>query len=462
MKKHTATQPASPQLWVYRFSAHQDPLRPLLKAIQEGQRESEMELVIHRYFQEVSPGDTVLLFQSGQGSGFYGAGQWTSSPYFSLEGKKRQRQVGIVFTHVLNKPLALEQLKNAPGLQNLELLKRPQSRLFKLSDKEASTLSSLFQDAGEKPLIKAPSYSNPMQDAYTYAIKQGFTGEKALFRRYGTALKTSPLVILKGPSGIGKTWLTELYAQATGAEHLLLPVSPQWLSADDLLGYYHPIQQKHLPTPLWHFIKDAQHEFQRALQQGRDPRAYHVVLDEMNLGRIEHYFSPFLSALEVRRRQGFADIHLLESEALRLTPNLYFIGTLNEDEHVQIISGKVYDRAQVIALYLNKDMVEKHLKASPWKPLLLELWEKSQVLTQIGFRVLDEINQYIELNLEWGVSWQEALDEQVLQKILPRISQVLPHRETFLLQMIEATQHLPQSNERLEALLEQHNARGYF
>lgn len=86
------------------------------------------------------------------------------------------------------------------------------------------------------------------------------------------------------------------------------------------------------------------------MSEGRRSRPYHIVLDEMNLARIEYYFAKFLSAMEVRARQEVAAIDLGAQKQIYLYRNLFFIGTINVDETTQGFSDKVFDRVQLIEL----------------------------------------------------------------------------------------------------------------
>ncbi len=91
----------------------------------------------------------------------------------------------------------------------------------------------------------------------------------------------------------------------------------------------------------------ASEEYQTAKQQYRTAKPYHLVLDEMNLARIEYYFAKFLSAIEVKMRQETAEIELAANEKVLLTPNLHVIGTVNMDETTFEFSNKVSDPAGI-------------------------------------------------------------------------------------------------------------------
>src|SRR6266852_1915668 len=167
------------------------------------------------------------------------------------------------------------------------------------------------------------------------------------------ALKSSPLVILAGTSGTGKSWLPRLFAKLVGADFTPISVQPQWSDNADLFGY----------TPSLAPDTFIAGKFTEAVVQASkqlDAPAM-VLLDEMNLAAVEHYFSDFLSVVETRRREKDGTIttdplpldlpeqkdpdrysHLRD---LRLLPNIRVIGTANMDETTRVFSPKVLDRA---------------------------------------------------------------------------------------------------------------------
>jgi 5-methylcytosine-specific restriction endonuclease McrBC GTP-binding regulatory subunit McrB len=159
----------------------------------------------------------------------------------------------------------------------------------------------------------------------------------------------SALVILAGISGTGKSELPQAYAEFSGAPLVMLPVQPRWDSPQDLQGFYNYIEKKYKPTELMHYLY--QHQRDSELKG----RMVMVLLDEMNLARVEYYFSDFLSKLETRRnKQTYLDLEagslkLKEDQKKVLIPEEFlFVGTMNEDETTQSLSDKVLDRANVL------------------------------------------------------------------------------------------------------------------
>ncbi|MGO8450672.1 McrB family protein [Rhizobium ruizarguesonis] len=182
---------------------------------------------------------------------------------------------------------------------------------------------------------------------------------------FHTAMKTNEttqMAVLAGISGTGKSQLPRQYAAAMGIGFLQVPVQPRWDSPQDLMGFYNYIEKRFRPTDMARAlyqldtINNTKSEFQDRMMM--------VLLDEMNLARIEYYFSDFLSRLESRPSSDRTGERSLRKDAEieleipmprgknppRIFPgyNLLFAGTMNEDESTQSLSDKVVDRANVI------------------------------------------------------------------------------------------------------------------
>lgn len=249
----------------------------------------------------------------------------------------------------------------------------------------------------------------------------GFLIGDDVIRRYHLAMQSRGFVILSGASGTGKTWLAQAYADAIGARPKLAAVDPSWSSNEDLLGYLSPLDGFYHHTPFSEFVQEAAREWSSADLAGRTAREFHVILDEMNLARVEHYFSRFLSAMEVRSREGIARLDLAPGHTVELTPNLRFAGTVNIDETTHGFADKVYDRAQLLELPLQRDYVAEYLQGEPYEEVLLRVWDALRPIAPFGFRVLEEMHHYVVAAGEVGVDWKVALDEQFVQKVLPRV-----------------------------------------
>ena len=185
---------------------------------------------------------------------------------------------------------------------------------------------------------------------------------------FHTSLKTgaiSPLTVLAGVSGTGKSQLPRLYAEAMGMHFLKLAVQPRWDGPQDLLGFYNYIEQRYKGTEFARALVHMDiHNWEKEANPYRD-RMLLVLLDEMNLARVEYYFSEFLSRLEGRPADGReggeasrrpAEIPLetagrdsnADQGRVYVGHNILFVGTMNDDESTLSLSNKVLDRSNVM------------------------------------------------------------------------------------------------------------------
>jgi hypothetical protein len=101
---------------------------------------------------------------------------------------------------------------------------------------------------------------------------------------------------------------------------------------------------------------------------------------------------------------------------------LRFIGTVNVDETTHGFADKVLDRAQLIEMEASREALAEHLDGRPWSDTVLALWDALHGVAPFAYRVLDEIAQYADDNGDGlGDGWEPRVDEQILQKILPRV-----------------------------------------
>lgn len=216
-----------------------------------------------------------------------------------------------------------------------------------------------------------------LEDVEGSLRSHGLKFDRRTLYAFHTSLKTtdsSPLVTLAGVSGTGKSELPRRYAEATGMNFLNVAVQPRWDSPQDLFGFYDYLERRFRPTDLTRALIQMDPIGPEKNRGWDPPKGYEkqrlpnqlllVLLDEMNLARIEYYFSEFLSRLETRRgidasdpqRRKLAEIPLdvggrrsgQPPMQLFVDKNVLFVGTMNEDETTQALSDKVIDRANVL------------------------------------------------------------------------------------------------------------------
>lgn len=335
------------------------------------------------------------------------------------------------------------------------------------------------------PATQPTSVADALKEIQSQMLARGFISTLDQLANFYLALKTSPLVILAGTSGTGKSWLPRLFAELIGADFTHISVQPQWSDNSDLFGYTPSL------TPDT-FIRG---RFTDAIIQAvnKPDKPHIVLLDEMNLAAVEHYFSDFLSVIATRKRddQGRVISDLLpldvgdgvkqtevdgvDLRALRLPHNLKVVGTANLDETTQPFSPKVLDRATTIEYdevdltafptgdptarnteplqYLAMRLIEESdpvsvMEAYPAAPelfdhvakLLTEVQERlkpARIL--IGFRPRDSVCLYLyqwqEDDLTSVIAPNKALDYALYQKILPKVSGSGDDLDTALLKL---------------------------
>lgn len=345
---------------------------------------------------------------------------------------------------------------------------------------EASAFAGLYKPvfarAGD-PVAGSDEQTN-LRMLAQHIEKRDFHFPRRLLTAFHTALKTSDiscLTVMAGVSGTGKSALPKLYAEAMGIHFTLLAVEPRWDSPRDLFGFFNYMENRYEPTQLARaLVQFDEHEAtgKRDANDDLSDQILMVLLDEMNLARIEYYFSEYLSKLELRR-EVLDQIGDAESDGYKKTSmelfagrgdgrsreppiqlfagrNVLFVGTMNEDETTQSLSDKVIDRANVIhfsrplelkiksADAASQQPVERKLSIEAWRdwqrpaddtaePLAgykLTLQELNTILGHIGrpfaHRTYQAIMAYVA-NYPYENERDTALADQVAMRIMPKL-----------------------------------------
>jgi len=232
---------------------------------------------------------------------------------------------------------ALQDLDDSPELQ----------RAVKTVDPIAGNLSKL------------PAFVTTLRHGMAVALGGGEKGSPRLdyaeadLRCWLGGMAMSRLILLQGISGTGKTSLPRAFAGAVGGTARVVPVQAGWRDRQDLVGYYNAFQKRYYAT-----------EFLKALYEAGTParraHPFFIVLDEVNLSRVEQFFADFLSALELQpseRRLTLLDASLanapkllVEGRHLPIPQNVWFVGTANHDESTNGFADKTIDRSHVMEL----------------------------------------------------------------------------------------------------------------
>lgn len=226
----------------------------------------------------------------------------------------------------------------------------------KLSDYEARVAE--IRKGFLPPLIGTGLPSETSEIRWLQTISEqcavyGVSFPRRILYAFHTALKISDwssITVLAGVSGTGKSELPKLYAAFGGLNFIAVPVQPNWDSQESMLGFFNSIDNRFEPEDLLRF-----------LVQCTEDKTYSqymsiVLLDEMNLAHVEHYFADFLSKLESRRGSSKKDLPSVEVKLgagvqpyrLDLVRSIMWTGTMNQDETTKSLSDKVLDRGLVI------------------------------------------------------------------------------------------------------------------
>jgi hypothetical protein len=249
-------------------------------------------------------------------------------------------------------------------------------------------------------------------------------------RIFLSGLAMSHLHILEGVSGTGKTTLPIAFALAVGSNPKTVEVQAGWRDRQDLLGYYNSFERIFRETPFLQWLY-------RASLKNFSDQVILIVLDEMNLSHPEQYFADFLSALENPNPAGrlisisdrglpSVPKHMIQDTGvqLRLPPNVWFVGTANQDETTFGFAPKTYDRAHVMELQPNAREVpipnHTRWKGSLSLNSLMGKFNEAEVNYK---RDTEKANQYVRnlapfFNEKLQVAWGERLSRDI-SKFVP-------------------------------------------
>lgn len=281
---------------------------------------------------------------------------------------------------------------------------------------------------------------------------------------FHNSIKSNLLTILTGLSGTGKSKIVTAYADALGIKNNpiqfnMVSVRPFWQDDSDLLGFVDTINNNYHPgdSGVVDTIIDA----------NKNPnQMYIIVFDEMNLARVEYYFSQFLSVLEKNPKDRLLKLYNKKIQprlyngdkypsSIRIPENIRFVGTMNVDETTFQISDKVLDRSNVITLK-SVPFVERHINKNinyknstnneiKYNEFEEEIHNNNYSFNQRELKFFDDLNYCIKRYLpNVGIGWRnlnsiekfisnisfyeydnfdvpKALDYQIAQRILPKI-----------------------------------------
>ena len=264
-----------------------------------------------------------------------------------------------------------------------------------------------------------------------------------MIRYFIASMGTARIIILQGISGTGKTSLPYAFGKFVQKDTSVVSVQPSWRERTELYGYYNEFTKKYSET-----------DFLRAIYEANYYRDPHIlILDEMNIARVEYYFAEMLSILEMPRVEEWKvdivtatwdnDPCLIRDGTVQIPNNVWFVGTINNDDSTFAVADKVYDRAIPIDLdsradafecektppiYISTDKLNELFdEAKQQHPISQEMWEKLEVLNTyliknfrlaFGNRINKQIKDYVPCLIACGGTEQQAVDFIVAKKVL--------------------------------------------
>ena len=271
-----------------------------------------------------------------------------------------------------------------------------------------------------------------------------------LIRSFIAGMATSRLIILEGLSGTGKSSLPRYFCEYVGSKAFFAPVQTTWRDRSDILGFYNDFSGVFKEMP---FLK-------KLYEASYTPANFNMmVLDEMNISRVEYYFADFLSIMEYPISDWKVNIisHVPESQqpakivddSVVIPFNTWFVGTANKDDSTFTITDKVYDRAVVLAFSDQNAKIETTAPSDPIEMTPNQLYnmfvnacnESSNRLTSadmvkftqvtqfiydtfdivFGNRIMNQIYIFVPVYVSLGGTKEEALDIMLAGKILHKL-----------------------------------------
>lgn len=421
----------------------------------------------------------------------------------SAEELKKLRETSAKYAEILIKLEALEAERLALETENIELKVNKDEiesyrRFIKILELQKAELQreldrniELYNSRTEKIFASLSLIDSMRKNDYPSIIQSwdlkrlcaAFRGylanrdknplyyDERTIRTFIAGFASSRLMILEGLSGTGKSSLPRAFADFMGSHTIEVPVQSSWKDRNDLLGFYNDFKKQYKET-----------EFLKALYTATsDPNnIYVIVLDEMNLSRIEYYFADLLSVLEkpnvedwkIELISDYASItqsqdawpKLISEGKLQISDNTWFIGTANRDDSTFIITDKVYDRSVVLTfdkkgekekvsyaptIKMNKEDFQRLLARAErftdsksetrFREMLRTLDEQVRELFQITFgnRISNQLEKFVPVFLACGGTVDEAIDVMFSRKVLRKLEGIYDENTKANLELLK-------------------------
>ena len=264
-----------------------------------------------------------------------------------------------------------------------------------------------------------------------------------IIARFFAGMGTTKLMILEGISGTGKTSLPYAMGKFFQNDTSIISVQPSWRDRAELLGYLNEFTKRFNETDFLRSVYEASYS----------DTINFIVLDEMNLARVEYYFAEFLSVMEMPDPNEWKidivpvseprDPKNLINGKILIAQNIWFVGTANKDDSTFTITDKVYDRATPIAINKKAEYIDAQFtdNISMTFEYLDDMYKRVQsgfnlsemasgAFTELdnfiqekfkiafGNRIMKQIKLFVPVYMACGFTEFEGLDYMLAYKIL--------------------------------------------
>ena len=314
------------------------------------------------------------------------------------------------------------------------------SRFFRLTEvdnfyKQSYTVPEYEQDVDLEQFCERFRSFSASQLGLYYDIK--------MMRYFVASMGAARIIILQGISGTGKTSLPYAFGKFVQKDTTVVSVQPAWRERTELYGYFNEFTKQYTETDFLRAVYEANYY--------KDPHI--IILDEMNIARVEYYFAEMLSILEMPREEEWKidivtatwdnDPCLIHEGKVQIPNNIWFVGTINNDDSTFAVADKVYDRAIPIDLDSRAEVFECeeegpiaisterliHLfsQAKEQYAVSEEVLEKLENMNTylikhfrlaFGNRIMKQLRDYVPCYIACGGTEMEAVDFIVAKKVL--------------------------------------------
>lgn len=339
----------------------------------------------------------------------------------------------------------LEPLPEGGAEQSEEDLANDGIRFAKLNEIDEEFANYKIKDYGNS--FTLPEFCEAFRNFAASRLRLYYTTH--MMRLFVSSLASTKLVILQGISGTGKTSLAYAWGKFLKHDSCVASVQPSWRDRTELFGYFNEFTKKFNETDVLKELYVA----------GYTDDIYTVILDEMNISRVEYYFAEMLSILEMPNKDewivelvssGWADDPKnIKDGKLKIPPNVWYIGTINNDDSTFMVTDKVYDRAMPLDIndkgqvFEPLDVPAQDINYTYLDNLFKDAMEKNQVsedtLNKInemddyvikhfriafGNRIVAHMKKFVPVYVGCGGDEVDGVDYFIARKILRKFEQL--------------------------------------